>query len=319
MRLALSRKFESYISNGFEGIRRVSIYISSSNPYLLDVKFAVHSVSLPQSCIKIFTSTTGSFDFEELEKQIEADKTSSTIPLLLLADLGSSLSGDIDGSLKVLSELSNKHEMWLHVSGSLIASLAVAQNQPEITRSVSSMVLEVESWLGLPTTPTVLLYKPFTMLNQSVFEIESDMGKIEAFPLWTVLQNVGRDRIVTAIIQAFQSCRVIYETISKIKGFKLLSKAPLADSKEPSNVTVVLFQFDGSNVEDIEASEGKVPAKIIDKDLNTLYYSRLNSWLFQTLERDFPQVQLTLLDHPTHGTCIRYSPFELSMGEKVRL
>lgn len=290
-----------------------------------DLKFAAHLIGLPQSSIKIISSADGfdSLNLSELETQMAADKAADVIPLFLLADLGSSFSGAIDGAVAELSELAMTYQLWLHLSGSVIASFALAQNQPEITKRVASMTLDFESWLGLPSIPTVLLHKQFPALNQSVFEIESDMKKLEAFPLWTVLQNVGRDRIVAAFGQAFQSCKVLYDLISKTRGFRLLSKTPPPDdeSKGSSNVTVVLFQFDGFNFNDHQATTADgaddVVKKAIEKVNNASYFDRLNSWLGQTLERDFPQVQLSLMDHPIYGTCIRYSPFELSIGEKV--
>lgn len=109
--------------------------------------------------------------------------------------------------------------------------------------------------------------------------------------------------------------------IAKTRGFRLLSASPAAEdeAKDSSNVTVVLFQFDGSNIQPelTHAADADDVTKAIEKANNAAYYDRLNSWLGQTLERDFPQVQLSLMDHPTYGTCVRYSPFELSMGEKV--
>lgn len=312
LRLSLTNKFDNYLRDGLQGVKRTSIYINSSNPYLPDLKFAVHLIGLPQSSIRIILPVEGSdtLNFAEVEKQVAADVASDIVPLFLMADLGSSYNGSIDGALSELSQLTEKHQLWLHLSGSLIASFALAENQPEITKNVSSMTLDFESWLGLPNVPTVLLFKQFPSLNQSVFEIESDMRKIEAFPLWTIFQNIGRDRLVSSFAQAFQSCKVLYEMIGKTRGFKLLSKVPSDDAKESSSVTVVLFQFDGSNIEGEE--------KAIEKVENAPYFDRLNSWLGQTLERDFPSVQLSLMDHPVYGTCIRYSPFELSIGEKVR-
>lgn len=322
LRLALTSKFDNYLRDGLQGIKRTSIYINSTNPYLPDLKFAVHLIGLPQSSIRIVQQVDGSdaLSFAELEKLIAADVASDVVPLFLMADLGSSFNGSIDGALAELSQLAVKHQLWLHLTGGLIASFALAQNQPELTKNVSSMVLDFESWLGLPNVPTVLLHKQFPTLSQSVFEIESDMRKIEAFPLWTILQNIGRDRVVTAFAQAFQSCKVLYEMVAKTKGFKILSKIPSNDdTKESSNVTVVLFQFDGSNVQEEQPAEGaaEVAKKAIAKAENAVYFDRLNSWLGQTLERDFPQVQLSLMDHPVYGTCIRFSPFELSIGEKV--
>lgn len=329
LRLALACKFENYLKNGLQGTKSASIYINSTNPYLPDLKFAAHLIGLSQSSIKTITSADDSetLNIIELEKQIAADKAADIVPLFLMADLGSSFSGAVDGTMSELSELSVNHQLWLHLSGSLIASFALAQNQAEITKNVSSMTLDFESWMGLPNIPTVLLHKHFPSLHQSVFEIERDMRKIEAFPLWTVMQNVGRDRMVGAFNQAFQSCKILYELIAKTRGFKLLSKSPPKDdeAKDPAHLSVVLFQFDGSNCQETQPATGEVAAggeevlkKAIDKDNNASYYDRLNSWLGQTLERDFPQVQLSLMDHPVYGTCVRYSPFELSIGEKVK-
>lgn len=319
LRLALANKFDNYLRDGLQGVKRTSIYINSSNPYLPDLKFAVHLIGLPQSSIRIISSVEGSnaLNLAEVEKQVAVDAASDIIPLFLMADLGSSFNGSIDGALSQLSELSEKHHLWLHLSGSVIASFALAQNQPEITKNVSSMTLDFESWLGLPNVPTVLLHKQLPTLNQSVFEIEADMRKIEAFPLWTILQNIGRDRMISSFAQAFQSCKVLHEMVVKTRGFKLLSNVPASeDVKESSTVTVVLFQFDGSNIQ-IEGVGEDVAKKAIEKVDNAPYFDRLNSWLGQTLERDFPQVQLSLMEHPVYGTCIRFSPFELSIGEKV--
>lgn len=322
LRLALAKKFESFLKDGLQGIKSIGLYINSSNPFLPDLKFAAHLIGLPQSSIKLVPSTDGfnSLNLIELEKQIDADKAAEIIPLFLIADLGSSFNGGIDGAVSELSDISEKHQMWLHLSGSLITSFALAQNQQEITKNVSSMTLDFESWLGLPNTPTVLLHKQLPELDQSAFEIESDMKKLEAFPLWTVFQNIGRNRIVSTFDQAFQSCKILFEMVSKTKGFRLLSKSPpTSDDVKDAPVTVVLFQFDGSNIQDNPntATGEDAVKKAIEKVNNSSYFDRLNSWLGQTLERDFPQVQLSLLDHPIYGTCIRYSPFELSLGERV--
>lgn len=324
LRLALACKFDNYLKDGLQGIKRTSIYINSSNPYLPDLKFAVHLIGLSQSSIRIIAPAEGfeSLNLSTLEEQIIADEASDSVPLFLLADLGSSFSGAVDGDVSELSKISVKHHLWLHLSGSLIASFALMENQHELTKNVSSMTLDFESWLCMPSIPTVLLHKQFPELNQSIFEIESDMKKIEAFPLWVVMQNLGRERIVTAFEQAFQSCKVLYEMIARTKGFRIISKSPspqVEETKSSPTVAVVLFQFDGSNIQDTVDETANAVKKAVEKVDNASYFDRLNSWLGQTLERDFAQVQLSLLDHPIYGTCIRYSPLELSIGEKVRV
>lgn len=329
LRLALSWKFENYLREGIAAVKSPLIYISTSNPYLPDLKFAVHVIGLSQNSIRLVPCIDGteSVNITELERQISS--AGDAVPLFLFADLGSSFCGGVDGeSVAELSTLSIRYGMWLHLSGPLIASFALAKSQSDITKNVSSMTLDLESWLGLSSVPTVLLHKQFPAHNQTIFEIESDMRKLEAFPLWAVLQNIGRDKIISNFDQAFQSCRILYDMVSKTKGFRILSKRPSSEidvkdsSKFETFTPIVVFQFDGSNLQDAPASSevnniDAIAKKAIEKVNNASYFDRLNSWLGQTLERDFQQVQLSLMDHPVFGTCIRYSPFELSTGEKV--
>lgn len=327
LRLALTCKFENYLKDGLQGTKSCSIYVVGTNPYLPDVKFAIHLIGLPQRTIKIVPVIEGteSIDVTELEKQINLDKAAEIVPLYLLVDLGSSFSGGINGSLSELSDISQRYGLWLHISGPIIASFSLAQSPTEITKYVSSMTLDFESWIGLPTVPIVLLHKQFPALKQGLFEIENDMRKLEAFPLWTIIQNLGRDKIVENFAQAFRSCNVLYDMISKTKGFKLLSKRPSPYDANAFNIdtfaSVVLFQFDGSGVITLPVDESPEFSvkKAIEKASNASYYDRLNSWFGQTLERDFPQIQLSLMEHLVYGTCIRYSPFELSTGEKVSI
>lgn len=327
LRLALTCKFENYIKDGIQGTKSCSIYVVQSNPYLPDLKFAVHLIGLPQSSIKVVPPVEGteSININELDTKIANDKASEVVPLFLLADLGSSFAGGINGSLADLYGVTQKHSLWLHVSGPLITSFAIAQSQADITKQISSMTLDLESWLGLPSIPTVLLYKQYPVLKQSVFDIESDMRKLEAFPLWTVIQNLGREKIINSFGNAFQSCQILHEMVAKTRGFKIISKPPTtSDIKGNFSLdaftSIVLFQFDGSgmsNVTQVNDNGETVEVKAIEKVNHASYFDRLNSWLGQTLERDFPQIQLTLMDHAVYGTCIRYSPFELSTGEKV--
>jgi Pyridoxal-dependent decarboxylase conserved domain len=322
LRLALTLKFENYIKDGLKNVKNCSIYIVNTNPYLPDLKFSVHLIGLPQSSIKIIPVVEGTemFDFKELEKQIANDSSTDIVPLFLFADLGSSFTGGVNGTLKELCDISQKYGAWLHVSGPLVASFALTQSQSEFTKGISSMTMDFESWLGLPNIPTVLLHKRFSALQQGIFEIESDMRKLDSFPVWTVIQNLGRDKIVDTFAKAFQSCNILNDMVAKTKGFKIISNQPVPhEEKEAfsldSFTSVVLFQFDGSGVH--ELTEETKDQKLIEKINYSSYFDRLNSWLGQTLERDFPQVQLTLMDHSIYGTCIRYSPFELNTGEKV--
>lgn len=77
---------------------------------------------------------------------------------------------------------------------------------------------------------------------------------------------------------------------------------------------MVVFQFDGSMQQDDENPSAEKP---IDKVSNASYFDRLNSWLGQILQRDCPTIALEIVEHKLFGTCIRYCPLELSMGEQI--
>lgn len=77
---------------------------------------------------------------------------------------------------------------------------------------------------------------------------------------------------------------------------------------------MVVFQFDGSLAQDEENPSNEKP---IDKVTNASYFDRLNSWLGQILQRDCPSIALEIVEHKLYGTCIRYCPLELSMGEQI--
>ena len=65
-----------------------------------------------------------------------------------------------------------------------------------------------------------------------------------------------------------------------------------------ASVPTVVFQFDGGPQEtnDGTAETGEdidpIVKKTIEKVTNSSYYDRLNSWLGQTLQRDFSQVNI---------------------------
>lgn len=99
----------------------------------------------------------------------------------------------------------------------------------------------------------------------------------------------------------------------------------------------MVFQFDGnvvlrSSTEDASAAkkdaseqaqsqttaeEQAIINKSIEKVTNSAYFDKLNSWLGQNLQRDCPEMILEIREHPIHGTCIRFCPFELGLADSL--
>lgn len=57
----------------------------------------------------------------------------------------------------------------------------------------------------------------------SVFESDPVLSRrLSSLSLWTSLQALGRDTISERLIIAFESCRIMFEIVSKCKGVRVL-------------------------------------------------------------------------------------------------
>lgn len=72
-----------------------------------------------------------------------------------------------------------------------------------------------------------------------------------------------------------------------------------------------------SSAEPIDTTQQIMINKSIEKVANIAYFDKLNSWLGQNLQRDCPDVSLEIREHPIHGTCIRFCPFEAGLADTV--
>lgn len=55
----------------------------------------------------------------------------------------------------------------------------------------------------------------------------------------------------------------------------------------------------------------------MERVANAPYFDKLNAWLVQNMQRDCPDIALQHIEHPVYGTCMRFCPFELQLGQRV--
>ncbi|KAL9692515.1 hypothetical protein quinque_016485 [Culex quinquefasciatus] len=299
-------------------------------------------------------------DASELQKMIATDVEAGKVPLFVMADLGSSVCGEVD-NLAVIRNVCNLSNVWLHSQGHCLAALAVTKGTLTGIKAISdSMTLNLGNWLGMSGVPCVLMYKQIPTSMLTLFDVDPILSnRLTALSLWTIMQTMGVDAISERIFMAFDSCRQMHEMLSKIEGVKIWSKAPRQEAGKSfralltspinycilfeSAIPVVVFQFDGTCAEknaatnEVTASvgseadvsvESQLPSDAVDsktKDEPTSksnissYFDRLNGWLGQILLRDCAQLNLEIINHSLHGTCIRYSPFAPGYGELLPL
>ncbi|BFG00711.1 pyridoxal-dependent decarboxylase domain-containing protein 1 [Drosophila madeirensis] len=343
VRLAIVARCPGYLEGGIPALAQPCFYISE-NTTPVRLQYACRQLGIPLDAIKIIPehSQYGTMDLTQLQKQIQLDLSANRTPLLVVADIGASLCGYVD-NLQRLRDVCKPHNMWLHASGHGLAALVCAQGQSQghVDDVLHSMALNLGSWLGVPSLPIVLLHRP--LLNSALSAFESDpilSRRLNSLSLWTSLQALGRKAIAERLHVAFQTCSILFEIASKCEGIRVLSHTPGAQTgaslsdiiQSPFDVNtlfdaaapVVAYQFDGSTTipisGNLEAAERETAAtgglKPLEKINNASYFDRLNSWLGQILQRDCPNFDFEVIEHPTHGSCIRYCPLELGLGEQ---
>lgn len=96
------------------------------------------------------------------------------------------------------------------------------------------------------------------------------------------------------------------------------SAAETNEAKAPHEVVASTDEnATASKAEPIAINEQTIINKSIEKVANFAYFDKLNSWLGQNLQRDCPDITIEIREHPIHGTCIRFCPFELGLADTV--
>ncbi|KAL5275492.1 PDXDC1 family protein [Megaselia abdita] len=342
VRLAIVSRCPGYLEGGIPALANPCFYISE-NTTPLRLQYACRQLGIPLEAIRLIPSNSafGTMDLSQLQKQVQIDLNSNKTPLMVVADVSASLCGFVDNLVR-MHDICNTHNIWLHATGNGLAALTFSQGPGMISSAVDSVILNLGSWLGIPSLPIVLLHRQLKNAALSAFESDPIMSKrLNSLALWTSLQAMGKEAISERINVAFQTCSIVYEICMKFDGIKVLSRAPGGKTGATLNdvlnkplevntlfeavVPVVVFQFDGSRHLDTKqpsSSEGNEDItqrkihKSIEKRTNASYFDRLNSWLGQILQRDCPTFDFDVIEYPSHGTCIRYCPLELGLGEQ---
>ncbi|GFG32848.1 hypothetical protein Cfor_06346 [Coptotermes formosanus] len=345
-RMMLHYKYPKYLEDGFDALtsRPPVIYSSVASP-LGVVQHICRQLGLPMYCVRPVPCNTlfGSqqkIDVAALERLIEEDKAGNRIPVIVLADAGTTIAGHVDNVLR-LQELCKQHDIWLHLRGHSLAALAMVSVQNVPTRIADSFTLPLGIWLGIPALPVVTLYRLFDSSSTRQARPMATVGvprestlpliagltaehftrRLSCLSLWAALQALGRDGIQAKVREAFESSELVWKKISKYPCLRLLSQKPGGEAgtftvaelvSKPVSTAVLLevvactvvFQFVPENSNG--NAGGRVPS----------YYDKLNSWLGQILQRDAPQLPIEICELETSGVVLRYCPVEMG-GDKI--
>lgn len=350
-RMMLHYKYPKYLEDGFDALtpHPPVIYSSVASP-LGVVQHICRQLGLPMACVRPIPCNTlfGSqqkIDVSALERLMNEDVAAGKVPLIVLADAGTTVAGHVDNIAR-LQELCRQHDAWLHLRGHCLAALAlagqptlagVAQNSGDFVpgKIADSFTLPIGIWLGIPSLPLVTLYRLFEPAVNRPQKTVSTVGaarestlpivggltsdpltrRLSCISLWATLQSLGREGLQQRIRQAFESTEYLWRKVAKYPCLRILSPQPGGDSGTLTISELVSKPVNFSMLFEVVACA--VVFQFIP-ELNEgeengrvpSYYDKLNSWLGQILQRDAPHVPIEMCDLETSGVVIRYCPLE---------
>ncbi|XP_046402457.1 pyridoxal-dependent decarboxylase domain-containing protein 1 isoform X2 [Ischnura elegans] len=337
-RMMLHYKYPRYLEEGFEALSNQTpvIYSSVASP-LGVVQQICRQLGLSLMCVQPVPCNTvfGSqqkIDVSALERLMNEDIAAMRVPLIVLADAGTTIAGHVD-NLQRLQEVCRQKDVWLHVRGHALAALAMVSVPNVPSRIADSLTLPLGTWLGIPAVPSVTLYRRFepaaaraggkgpsstregTLPLLAGLAAEHYSLRLSCLSLWASLQALGREGIQARLRRAFESSEQLWKKLSKYPNLRLLNQQPggEAGSYSVSDLitkpvsTAILFEVVACTVVLQYVPDGY-------KDDNKRvppYYDKLNSWLGQILQRDAPNVPIEICELETSGVVLRYCPLEL--------
>ncbi|XP_053132323.1 pyridoxal-dependent decarboxylase domain-containing protein 1 isoform X1 [Hemicordylus capensis] len=319
-RLVIHLHYEDYTTEGFNVLynKQPVIYISSAARAGLS-QFICNQLGLPLSCMCRVPCNTmfGSqhqMDVALLDRLIKEDVESGKLPILLVANAGTPGAGHTD-KLGRLKELCEQHNMWLHVEGVNLATLALGYVSSSVLAATKcdSMSLTLGSWLGLPAVPAVTLYRqedPSLSLAAGLTSSHS-VEKLRALPLWLSLQYLGHDGIVERIKHASQLSHRLLENLKNQDFIKTSVEDELS-----SPVVVFKFSPELPHVDQM-LHAGQAPSLTGNE---RYICDTFNQWLVEQLAQLVPASGVDMVELEDEGTCVRFSPLLTSavLGTEVQ-
>uniref|UniRef100_A0A665UKE6 Pyridoxal-dependent decarboxylase domain-containing protein 1 n=1 Tax=Echeneis naucrates TaxID=173247 RepID=A0A665UKE6_ECHNA len=296
-RLIINARYEEYASEGYSVFRSKQpvIYQSAScRPGLGQHLCSQLGLPLSSLCTVPCNTIFGSqhqMDVALLDKLIKEDLEAEKLPLLLIANAGTPGAGHTD-KLGRMKDLCDQYNMWFHVEGVNLATLALSDVTSAVmaaTRS-DSVTLTPGQWLGLPAVTAVTLYRyedPALSLAAGLTSSQP-VEKLRALPLWLSLQYLGHNGIVQKIKDA--TSLVSFCVQAKQMRHNILVV------EDELNSPVVLFKFS----QEMTAGEGRTNRR--EQDCASV--RDLGEQLVQLV----PTSGVEVVEFEDEGTYIRFSP-----------
>lgn len=183
---ALNHRFPQYAFDGLLAIQKpVAVYCSAQVHH--SVTKAAGVCGLGYQSVREIPTINLEMDIEALEKQIEKDQAAGIVPLMVVATMGTTGTGNID-PIEEIHSLKEKYGFWLHADGAYGGALIVSKTYGSLLKGIEhsdSITFDAHKWLSVPMGGSLFITRHPDILSQT-FSITADYMPKEAQQLGVV-------------------------------------------------------------------------------------------------------------------------------------
>ncbi|CAF3554175.1 unnamed protein product [Adineta steineri] len=256
------------------------------------------------------TSHEDMIDINRFEELIKRDINDSvSYPFMIIANAGSALLGRCD-ELKEIKQICERYNIWLHVIGDLLGSLALLSTiKDNVNISCDSLTMDIMKLFGIQNLPYLTFFlRSTTDINETDEQnsLQRSSHPLDDFILhspsvsflsvWSISQRCSNENIFYHMKQSFDLANLLLTRLKQIKTIHIINDEDnnetytyqrICSGDAPNDVlpkSLVIFRFQSDNIAELE-----------NIDNLTGYLDLLNLWLFDKLSHQHPKINLELL------------------------
>jgi aromatic-L-amino-acid decarboxylase len=165
------------------GGRRGAVYCSSETHH--SVTRAVEACGLGRAAVRSLPlDERRRLRPEQLDEAIAADLADGVVPVAVVANGGTTLTGAVD-PLAAVAEVCERHGVWLHVDGAYGLAAAGAPSRASLFEGLEradSVTLDAHKWLGVQKSCSIVLVRDASTLEASFGHEERYMLRQDGMP-----------------------------------------------------------------------------------------------------------------------------------------
>ena len=258
-----------------QNFQKLRMYTSEISHFSMEK--SAHILGLGyQSVVKVPVDDKKRMDITILKQLIQKDIEEGNIPFLAVATVGTTDFGSID-SIKEISELCKKHNMWLHADAAYGSGVILSEEYKHRLEGINlcnSITVDFHKMFLLPISCSAVLVKDGSTFDALTIhadylnreEDEEDgytnlvdkslqtTRRFDALKVWMSFQIRGKDGWSKIITTSMSNAQYFYQQLSNDKNFEVITKPEISS---------VVFRYISEKTENTDEINKKVRRQLL--------------------------------------------------------